>query len=199
MNKIMIMCQYLSILSIYELMDNIFGSGRFWHLFVLLHWLRIQMSIISITISACVTAGHCHIRDEATLHCAQIQVKSSSVHSAKPELQGDDANSAINNLQSLERERMGQHDKETHTALHYSVSAGTVISVIPILSPEYEVQSTNSAPRRCPQSIIWALALRHLVWKLKFKRWRLLLLCCTNVEHKNCAIYRRFFRSKCAT
>ena len=74
------------------------------------------------------------------------------MHSAKPELQGDDANSAINNLQSLEM--MGQHDKETHTALHYSVSAGTVISVIPILSPEYEVQSTNSAPRRCPQSII---------------------------------------------
>ena len=139
------------------------------------------------------------MRQHCTGSCTQIQVKSSSVHSAKPELQGDDANSAINNLQSLERERMGQHDKETHTALHYSVSAGTVISVIPILSPEYEVQSTNSAPRRCPQSIIWALALRHLVWKLKFKRWRLLLLCCTNVEHKNCAIYRRFFRSKCAT
>ena len=116
------------------------------------------------------------------------------MHSAKPELQGDDANSANNNLQSLETERMGQHDKETHTALHYSVSAGTVISVIPILSPEYEVQSTNSAPRRCPQSIIWALALRHLVWKLKFKRWRLLLFCSTNIcrTQKLCNILQIF-------
>ena len=105
------------------------------------------------------TAGHCHSRDEATLDTAtapryRSRAAVCNMHSAKPELQGDDANSANNNLQSLETERMGQHDKETHTALHYSVSAGTVISVIPILSPEYEVQSTNSAPRRCPQSII---------------------------------------------
>ena len=88
------------------------------------------MSIISITISACVTAGHCHIRDEATLPLeTALRYRSRAavcnMHSAKPESQGDDANSA-NNLQSLETERMGQHDKETHTALHYSVSATTV-------------------------------------------------------------------------
>ena len=55
--------------------------------------------------------------------------------------------------------------------------------------------------RRCPQSIIWALALRHLVWKLKLERWRLLLFCCTNVcrTQKLCNISQIFPITVCNT